>query len=75
MNDRQAAIDDCSCPRGPEEVLRQPKCPVENAAGTSRTVLFVHCPPGLYCKQFVTFGSSHICNCKQRLLVYQTYGI
>lgn len=72
---KQLAVDACSCPREADEALLLPKCPVENAAGTNHAVLFVTSPPGLYCKQILSFGSSHICNCKQRLHVYQTYGI
>ena len=74
-DERQQAIEACSCPWAPEENVLAPKCQVENAAGTSHAVLFVKSPTGLYCKQSVNFGSSHICVCKNRLHLYKTYGI
>ena len=75
LDEKQRAIEACFCPRAAGESLTSPRCSAEQCMGSSNPVLFVNCPPGLNCKNAVTFGYGHFCNCSNRLQVYLKYGI
>lgn len=83
MNDKEFAIDACSCPRAVGEPLFAPLCTVEFFAGNGDDgvgrrgdgTLLVKSPPNLTCSSATTFGYGNICKCKSRALLYQKYNI
>ena len=75
MNDRANAIQSCSCPRNAGEVLASPKCSVEDLLEGNAPWLFVTSPEPIRCGHAGAFGNGHLCTCKTRLAVYQSYGI
>jgi DNA-binding MarR family transcriptional regulator len=79
MDERQMAIESCSCPRPDGQDLVAPLCAVKQYSGGHSNrrngVLFVNPPPALMCKQLASFGDGHYCMCGNRLHVYLTYGI
>lgn len=74
-NERLGAIQACSCPRVPGEALASPLCVSEFFTGGSRGVLFVRSPQGLFCDNLNYFGTGRYCTCKNRMDLYQKFGI
>jgi hypothetical protein len=77
MDEKQADIDSCSCPRLPGEILVAPKCTPENVIGgfypDNGSMLFVGGQQN--CKHLVGFGNGNFCTCRHRLQVYEKYGL
>jgi len=75
IEDRNLAIDSCSCPRPQSKSLPAPFCTVELGTGGEHPVIFVNPPPELYCSHLKPFGNGTYCNCERRQYVYSRFGI
>jgi len=75
LDEKQQAIEACSCPRASGERLATPQCAVDQCVGGSNSILFVKALPGLYCKSAVTYADSHFCTCVNRMHVYLKHGL
>lgn len=75
MSAKQNAIDACSCPRKPEEVLAAPLCTVELDTGEQGGLLFVSMPAQLDCPQARRFSYGDFCLDQNRLCLYRKYGV
>ncbi len=69
MDERQQAIEACSCPREAGETLLAPKCAADHVMGA---ILFVKYSR-ITCKHLFSFGYGHFCNCANRFKLYKTY--
>lgn len=72
---KQKAIDACSCPRAPGEVLAAPLCTVELDMGESDGLLFVSMPVQLDCPEARRFSYGEFCLDQNRLCLYRKYGV
>ena len=71
LDERQRAIESCSCPREAGEILSAPKCAAFELIGD---VMFVK-GNQFTCEHFFSFGEGHVCNCANRIALYKTYKI
>jgi hypothetical protein len=69
IDERQQAIESCSCPREAGEALLAPKCAAEKIIGT---VLFVK-GHQFSCANFISFADGHICSCANRRELYKIH--
>lgn len=75
MSEKQNAIDACSCPRAPEEILAAPLCAVELDTGEPGGLLFVSMPAQLDCPEARRFSYGDFCLDQNRLCLYRKYGV
>lgn len=75
MTEKQNAIDACSCPRTPGEILVAPLCAVELVTGEREGLLFVTMPAQLVCPEARRFSYGEFCLDQNRLCLYRKYGV
>lgn len=75
MGGVQTAIDACSCPRAPGEILAAPRCAVELDTGDLDGPIFVSMPSELDCPMARRMSYGEFCVDQNRISLYREYGV
>lgn len=69
------AINACSCPRAPGEILTAPLCAVELDTKGRDGPIFVSMPMQLDCPMARRFSYGEFCLDQKRIRLYREYGV
>lgn len=76
LDERQVALNACSCPRSAGEILSAPKCAAKHYIppfkSDGKPLLFVK-NSHVQCLHLVPLGQDYFCNCANRIKFYSTY--
>lgn len=71
----QMAVDACSCPRAPGEILTAPLCTAELDTGDRDGPIFVSMPLELDCPMARRMSYGEFCVDRKRISLYREYGV